>query len=139
MIDVPFGRQAAKVYMWRQRFHQRPIVEGMIARMPPDAYDYINANIVLASLYHAYDTSNLPQATEDEWRAAVAELKQDGFRYIVLHRKLRKSFTYWQDLPDWVWNGFFLTPPLYEDENVRIYDLAQWDGPFPLSASADAG
>ena len=135
VIDVPLGRQPAKVYMWLQRFHQRPILEGMIARMPPDAYDYINANTVLTAFYRASHAGNLPEATKDGWRAAVAELKRDGFRYIVLHRKMRMSFGWWQNLPDWIWNGFFETPSVYEDEGVRIYDLTQWDGPFPLQGS----
>ena len=35
IIDVPFGRHVSKYYMSVQRFHERPIAEGMIARVPP--------------------------------------------------------------------------------------------------------
>ena len=50
VIDLPMGRHYSKYYMSMQRFHGRPIVEGMLPRTPPDAYDYISANPVLAFL-----------------------------------------------------------------------------------------
>ena len=92
LIDIPFGRQPAKYYMSLQRQHRRPIIEGMMARMPADAYDYIDANPVLVPfLYSSSSTADdLPEITltATQWQAGIDGLVADGFRYLVLHVEL---------------------------------------------------
>ena len=132
VIDVPFGRQAAKYYMSLQRFHRRPIVEGMIARMPPNAYDYIDANLLLTRLRDPWGPS-AASATGENWRAAIDSLKRDGFRYLILHERVPVTSSISWELVERTTEEFTAWPTLYAGDNVRIYDLWHWGtGPIPV-------
>ena len=131
VIDLPMGRHNSKYYMSMQRFHGRPIVEGMLPRTPPDAYDYISANPVLAFLRaKSADDKNVAHLDEDVWRAALADLQKDGFRYLILHREVPVEATRSIWLPDKIREDVTFPPPVYQDENVSIYDISLWEGPY---------
>ncbi len=132
VIDAPLGRQESKYYMSVQRFHRRPIVEGMIARMPPDAYDYIDSNLLLTSLKDPWGLSTASVSGE-KWRAAIESLKQDGFRYLILHERVPVSHSIRASLPDSIADDLAAWPAVYQDEDVRIYDLRHWDGAIPVA------
>ena len=132
VIDLPMGRHPSKYYMSLQRFHRRPIVEGMLPRTPPDAYDYINSNMLLSMLRNG-TTSKEP--TEENWRAALEDLRRDGFRYLVLHRQVPVAYLDNRLLPDWISETFIFPPAIHQDDNISVYDITQWDGPFPVSKS----
>ena len=133
LIDVPFGRQPAKYYMSLQRQHRRPIVEGMMARMPADAYDYIDADPVLAM----FRTSRQEQAGDfaglllsaRQWQAALDRWSAAGFRYLVLHIKLplHSQNDSSQEPADWVMSLLARQPTVYQDDEVAIYDLLELD------------
>lgn len=133
LIDVPFGRQTAKYYMSLQRHHLRPIVEGMTARMPPDAYDYIDANPVLAPLrYSRHLTEGGPpelELTAAQWQAGLDDLVADGFRYLVLHHYLpsRLTLVAIEQPADWLITLLAEQPMVYQDDEVAIYDLLELD------------
>ena len=131
VIDVPFGRQSSKYYMSVQRFHGRPIVEGMIARVPPGAYDYINSNLLLSALHDpsAVDEQVL---TAEDWRRSFAQLVEDGFRYLILHRQVPVSLSAIKYPASWVFDAFPLELPVYQDGEVLIYDLAGFDLSLPI-------
>ena len=133
IIDVPMGRQPSKYYMSVQRFHRRPIVEGMIARMPDDTYDYATSNRLLAVLHPELFSESLLDATHDDWRSALRDLQRDGFRYLVFHRHVPTAYSKFEVLPEWINTHFIMPEPFYEDDKVTIYDIAMWDGPFPAS------
>ena len=128
VIDVPFGRHPSKYYMSVQRFHGRPMAEGMIARTPPDAYDYIDSNLLLSAL-HEVDEQVLAAA---DWRRAFAQLVEDGFRYLILHRSVPVSLSAIEYPAGWVFKAFSLESPVYEDGEVLIYDLASLGRPLPI-------
>ncbi|MCY3832467.1 MAG: hypothetical protein OXG85_05590 [Chloroflexi bacterium] len=129
VIDLPMGRIEAKYYMALQRFHGRSLVEGMLPRMPLHVYDYIKANPVLRGLRYPWDSEELAQ---DEWRAAVADLQRDGFRYLILHRRVPLAVERETPLPSGIEAQFASSVPIYKDHYGRIYDLAAWNGPFRL-------
>ena len=131
VIDVPFGRRPSKYYMSVQRFHGRPMVEGMIARTPLDAYDYIDSNLLLSALH---EPSSVDEATLtfEDWRTAFAELVEDGFRYLIVHRWVPVSLSSVEYPESWVFKAFSLESPVYEDDEVMIYDLRAFDRPLPL-------
>ena len=133
IIDVPMGRQPSKYYMSVQRFHRRPIVEGMIARMPDGSYDYATSNTLLAMLHPELFSESLSDATHDDWLSALRDLQRDGFRYLVFHRQVPMAFSKSEFIPEWINTHFIMPDPVYEDDNVTIYDIAMWDGPFPTS------
>ncbi len=134
LIDVPFGRSNSKYYMSLQRYHLRPIAEGMIARMPPDAYQYIDDNPVLAPLRYSRQSSIEGAAsgielTAAQWQAGIDTLVADGFRYLVLHFYLpSRLLTLPHENPaDWVVTLLAEQPTIYQDDEVAIYDLLALD------------
>ena len=131
VIDVPFGRRPAKYYMSVQRFHGRPMAEGMIARTPLDAYDYIDSNLLLSALHEpaGVDDQGLTAA---DWRRSFAQLVGDGFRYLIVHRWVPVSLSAVEYPESWVFKAFSLESPVYEDDEVMIYDLKAFDRPLPL-------
>jgi hypothetical protein len=126
IIDLPMGRRESKKYMYYQTIHHRPIVEGMIARLPPDAYDYIEANPLL----RAWQRSERFDCAGHDMRAAVEALEADGFRYVVLHHDL---WTFTPDPVDADLIAYFGTlEPVYADSRIAAYDLADLaDAPPP--------
>ncbi len=122
IIDVPFGRHVSKYYMSVQRQHGRPIAEGMIARVPPGAYDYINQNVLLAT-FRDPGKVNFENLTLDDWKAAFKQLLDDGFRFLVMHREVPVS-SFIGRAKGWALEMFKIEPKLYDDNNVIIYDLA---------------
>ncbi len=128
VIDIPFGRHYSKYYMSVQRFHGRPIAEGMIARVPPDTYDYIDSNLLLAVLrepaYVAIEDLSL-----EDWQDAFAELEEDGFRYLILHREMPVSYGYVGKTESRRLELFSLEAAVHEDDEVLIYDMTALDVP----------
>jgi len=122
VIDVPFGRHVSKYYMSAQRYHGRPIAEGMIARVPPGTYDYINQNLLLATFRDPGEL-NYEDLALDNWEAAFKQLLDDGFRYLVMHREVPVS-SFIGRAKGWALEMFKLEAKLYDDGNVIIYDLA---------------
>jgi hypothetical protein len=107
IIDLPIGN--AKEYMYFQTIHRRPILEGKIARMPEDAYDYVDANPLLwhwkeeEALICDYDVA---QATDD--------LYDDGFRYVILHKS---------KIPHWLGRYFSRVSAIYQDEYLMVFTV----------------
>ena len=105
----------------------------MLARTPPHAYDYINANPVLLGLRNMSRNRSAPKLTEAEWRAAVAALQRDGFRYLILHRRVPRAVSREVWLPKEIEELFNSSVPVYKDDYGSVYDLAMWNGPFQLN------
>ena len=123
IIDVPFGRHVSKYYMSVQRFHERPIAEGMIARVPPGTYDYINQNLLLAT-FRDPSKVEYEDLTLEDWQIAIKQLLDDGFRYVIMHREVPVS-SFIGRTKGWALQMFWFEPKLYDDTNVIIYDLAE--------------
>ncbi|MDE2638601.1 MAG: hypothetical protein OXI30_19710 [Chloroflexota bacterium] len=139
VIDLPMGSTPSTYYMTLQRLHGRPIVEGMLPRTPRQAYDYIGSNAVLRLFRSSTSSTNrrLESVEESEWREALRYLLRDGFRYLILHREVLLSSSNVLSLPGrFTDTGVFVFPtPVYQDNDNSIIDLAEWDGPFPVSAA----
>ena len=133
LINVPFGTQPAKYYMSLQRYHGRPIVEGMIARMPVDAYAYIETGSSLAPFLQSRAISANPppeiDLTAAEWQLSIDQLITDGFRYLVLHNYVLGNLEIrdYERPADWVLRLFGGQETVYSDAEVSIFDLLQLD------------
>ena len=57
LVNLPFGRRIAKLYMYYQTLTGYPQTEGAISRTPDSAYDYIRANPVLNAWYERQPTN----------------------------------------------------------------------------------
>lgn len=127
VIDLPFGRHNSKYYMSIQRFHGRPIIEGMIARTPSTAYDYIDAHPVLGAMRNS--DSEVVFA-DGVWRDGMQMSYDDGFRYIILHKIVPQSSTRVETPTDWILALFADFVPMYEDDEVTIYTIADLSIPY---------
>jgi hypothetical protein len=119
LIELPLGRLASKPYLLNQLYHQRPIVEGLSARTPNEAYRYIEDNPLLHHWrYHTW--LNCGEMGE-ELDTAITQLIEDNFRYVILHNQA--------DEIDPVLPYFLYREPVLQDEQLTVYnlrDFQQW-------------
>lgn len=120
IIGIPMGRQQVKYQMYTQMWHNQPLHEGFIGRMPPDAYDTINANPVLADWQNLDDIS----ITLDEWEQGIDRLIADGFRYVVVHKYIEAGQVDLFTTSPQRETFFSQSPTLYEDLETRVYELS---------------
>jgi hypothetical protein len=120
VITLPMGRQNAKHAMYAQIWHRQPIQEGFIGRMPPDAYDYIEANPVLND-WQDLDTLSL---TLQEWTEGIDALLADGFRYLVVHKYVEAGQLLLHTSSPQRETHFSQSPVVYEDLETRVIELA---------------
>lgn len=116
LVELPMGRGESKAYLFYQIFHQKPIVEGLSARTPPAAYDYIVSNSLLINW--RYQIPFDCEVMGAELDAAAAQLIQDNFRYVIIHN----------DPENDPFSAYFQMPPVFQDETLTVYavdDLAE--------------
>ncbi len=112
LIELPMGRQASKPYLFFQLYHQKPMVEGLSARTPEEAYRYIEANPLLHHWRHEVWLNCDEMGKELD--TAVSQLLQDNFRYVILHN---------QDHTAHIQPYFLYDEPVVQDEQLTVYDL----------------
>ncbi|MGF1505139.1 MAG: hypothetical protein ACFB51_08445, partial [Anaerolineae bacterium] len=117
VIDLPMGRPPSKIYMYYQTRHERPIVEGIVAREVPELYAYIRGNPLLRT----WRQGN-PIDCEALSPEVFEQLQDDNFTWIVVHYDL---------IPDGmvplVESYFATSTPYYADDQVSIYRLSDYD------------
>ena len=115
IIDLPMGRRESKDYTLYQTYHQRPIVEGLSGRTPPEAYQYIDGNPLLARWRNQQplDCHALSGAGIDD---ALQRLLDDGFRYVIVHHA-------GAPFPE-AFAAYFTTTPRFADEALSLYALS---------------
>ncbi len=116
LIELPLGRQFSKTYLLNQLYHQKPIVEGLSARTPEEAYHYIEANPLLHQWRHHVWLNCDEMGSELD--TAVSQLIQDNFRYVILH-------TQYQPEIDPILPYFLYREPVRQDEQLTVYDLRE--------------
>ncbi len=124
IIDLPMGRRESKYYLFLQTIHGKPIVEGMVARMPPDQYRFIISNPLLAAWYQEKPY----RCGEIDYSEAIASLRDYGFRYVVI-RKVLLQYNRHLD------NYFKEATPVFDDAAISVYELSD----LRLDASGCAG
>jgi len=111
ILELPMGRQPSKVYLYYQRIHNKPLVEGVVSRTPQDAYAFIRATPVLRSFW-ACGNNVLPPA---DLSSVLNALGEQGIEYVILHKHLVQSSSL--DL----WRSVRTTSPDYEDMYIAVY------------------
>lgn len=131
LIVMPMGRQQSKFAMYNQIVHERPIQEGMIARMPEGAYDYIESNLLLRDMAAINDIQIASDDLIANWDNEIDELLEAGFRYVVVHR-LENTGTWILTVYPYQERMFFMEiEPDFETETVAVYDLEKLRGHPP--------
>ena len=109
VLDLPMGRSSSKVWMYLQTFHEKPLVEGMVARLPPDTYSFIESVPLLHAFRHDYKLPPSPPARD------MCLLANSGIRYVLIHTDMAT--------PDKVqrWIAWFPFPPIYQDNVLIVF------------------
>ena len=93
--------------------HEHPIVEGAPGRLASGQYDYFQNSDLLS----AWGKGMPLDCAALSYESSLHQLSDDGFRYIVLHRD------YYHNFPDYL-PSYFAVPPLYEDDTITVYAVA---------------
>ena len=104
------------ILMTHQALHGYPIVSGNVARLPPVASRYIDANPALAAGRKIRGIS-CDRLRRSEMRAALEQLHVDGFSHVVLHKWMLDTVPYLA--------SFAAITPAYADRDTVIYELSQ--------------
>jgi len=115
ILDLPLKPStAAKKYMFYSTLHNKPLVEGKIARLPGSAFAFIDSIPLLYGL-HADEEMDADLGDVSRQLSALARA---NVRYVILH-------------PDWVppdrlarWQAWLAVEPAYEDAFTLVYRTA---------------
>lgn len=116
LADIPTHQlELRRLSMFHQITHQKPIVEGIVGRTPPDAYRFIDQHPILS----AFDTSEharVPPQVGADVSKHLNRLAEADVRYLVLHRRFLT--------PEQIqrWDAYLPFPALFEDESVTVYE-----------------
>ncbi|MEE9580052.1 MAG: hypothetical protein V3V74_01895, partial [Nitrosomonadaceae bacterium] len=116
IIQLPMGRGESKRYLFMQTYHQKPIVEGLSARTPIEAYQYIQSNPLLAGWFND-EQMDCSLRNNDRYISALDELIGDGFRYVVVHHTKSDILLRYADS--------FPQEPFYQDRDLTAFKLAE--------------
>ena len=119
LINLPMGRHVSKHYALDQTLGGYPQVEGLAARTPIEAYNYIDSNVILRG-WRSDNAVHCFPANPQSYHANLDQVLVDGFSHIILHHTLGDLSV--------LLSSFVNVPPAYEDEYVMIYrvrDLRQ--------------
>ncbi len=110
VLDIPLERSDTKYYLYYQTQHQHPLVQGRVARVPPEAYQLFNQIPLLTAWQKSF---NAPRPID--LGAQLAQLAAYNVRYIILHKDLTD--------PAFVTSlrNYFTTPPVFEDDRFAVY------------------
>ena len=114
LINLPLGRRFSKRYGFYQTLSGYPHVEGLAARTPPDAYQYIDQNLIIGTWRQQLSIVCQPQ-NYDNYLVAIQSLLEEGFSHIVLHNTLRHAVE--------IAKSFTNLSPAYQDDYVVIYHV----------------
>ncbi len=139
IVDLPISRDITAItgyYLYLQTIHGKPIAAGAVARMPADAYRYVESNALLS----AWEHRRRVDCDGDGYAEALSDLKAHDFRYVVLHKDrveiLAHMFAKEMDLS--IWQGYFGgVAPTFEDEQIVVYDLERLGESLPVCAGAE--
>ena len=130
ILELPMGRQPAKKYLYYQTIHNRPLVEGVVSRTPPDAYAFIGATPALRSL-RACGEHAVPPA---DLSSVLGGLGERGVDYVILHKDWRAGFPERSSFDQWL--SVRAVMPDYEDGDMAVYNTQGDflpDGSYPPS------
>ena len=115
VLGIPISPRATpdKAFMFYQRVHGKPIVEGHVSRPPGDAFDFIEQVPLLQGL------RSVEISTPDPALINVSEqlrqLAKANIRYLILH----KAFLSVKEVDSW--KSWLVQEPLHEDDDLVVY------------------
>lgn len=115
LIHVPMNTTfLRRYYNFLQMLTGYPQVEGSVNRLLPEAYAYINSNLLLSRWREGESIHCLP-ANKTDYESALDRLLDDGFTHVIVHdASMRRPESY----------SFASVPSAYADDYVIIYRVA---------------
>ena len=113
VLDIPLDRSDTKRYLYYQTQHEKPTVQGRVARVPAEAYELFNRIPLLS----AWQNDILAKRPSD-LGSQLQPLADQNVRYIILH----KDFTPPEAITSL--RNYFTLPPAYEDDQIAVYSTA---------------
>ena len=112
LIHLPMGRNISKQYGFFQTYNGIPHAEGLAARTPAQAYDYIAGNLLL-NAWRQHEAALCTLQDKSAWLNAAEYLRADGFTHIIYHWPLLVSDAIFADLA--------ALPAVYSDDYASIF------------------
>ncbi|MCY3977464.1 MAG: hypothetical protein OXG23_05155 [Chloroflexi bacterium] len=129
LINLPMGRNSAKLYNLYQALNDHPHAEGAISRTPDSAFNYIRANFLL-NAWHNHRPVNCDMPGRDSYLAGLAQLEEDGFSHVVYHHNFSMmNYTNIQQ-------SFRGVEPSYRNDFASVYRLNDLRESCPSQLSA---
>lgn len=114
ILELPPWRKESKYSMYAQTIHSRPLVNGMVARTPNAAYQFIRQSPLLTSFY-----SGRPlDCRVSTMRRELERLVENRVRYIIVREDLMNQRV------KHFFKQYFTSEPYYADEQIRVYELS---------------
>jgi hypothetical protein len=117
LVDLPLGdSELARLSMYYQTIHNKPIVRGHIGRSPRNAHKFLQNNAWLGASDDEVEKSPF------EWpdlSRQMGNLADKGIRYLVLHKHVGHHPTPHNLLK--TWRDYLTVWPYYEDEWLLVY------------------
>ncbi len=116
LADIPIHQlEIRRLSMFHQITHQKPIVEGIVGRTPPDAYRFIEEHPLL-SAFDADEPTKDPSEIGDDVSHHLDRLAEANVRYLVLHRRFLT--------PEQIqsWDAYLPFEAAFQDEHITVYE-----------------
>jgi hypothetical protein len=112
VVDLPITNDLSKRYMYYQTIHGKPTVTGHVSRPPEAAYDFIDSNALLRSVWE----DGQPDWSTDP-TLALNTLADAGVRYLIAHRDELSE----EELAALA--SYVARPPLVADDRLIVYQI----------------
>lgn len=121
LADIPVRQlELRRLSMFYQITHQKPIVEGIVGRTPPEAYAFIERHPILSAFESAEENPDQPPPGDDLSRRLDGLAETPGeeaspVRYLVLHRRFLTAHQIK------CWRDYLPYDSSYEDDQIIVY------------------
>lgn len=144
ILELPFNIVSMAKLMYYQTHHEKKLVSGYVSRTPPSAIKFTNSTPFIKQLYNPYpylvnEYGQNDILVSDE--LAYNVLNYYNIRYIVLHKD-DNYYNYYRKCYPQLAIDFesmnnllkttLRTTPIYEDENLVIYNIRTLEDPTPF-------
>jgi len=110
LADLPVRQlELRRLAMFYQTVHQKPIIEGIVGRTPPDAYTFVDQHPILSAFADGHETPG------DDVSRQLAALADEGVRYLVLHLRFMTARQVGR------WEQYLPYAPFYRDDQIVVY------------------
>ncbi|MCB8945191.1 MAG: hypothetical protein H6658_15705 [Ardenticatenaceae bacterium] len=135
VYNIPFNLIKVKRYMFDQTLHQRPILQGKVARLPAGIYDFIDSHTWLRAVRQY---NEVPFDLNDISRQ-LADLAAAGVDTLIVHKDQMPADQVGR------WQRYLGMQPRYEDGRIAIYPtlpkagrdflfMEEWDSGLGITA-----